>query len=92
MLLNSSSLHAACGSRAVSNARSSTSLSCSRLSSRAVSRPTSAAPSARSSRQRFDRLVGRVAEASPPAGAADVVIDLNNDEDKQYTVSASRLA
>jgi hypothetical protein len=36
--------------------------------------------------------VGRVAEASPPAGAADVVIDLNNDEDKQYTVSASRLA
>jgi hypothetical protein len=27
-----------------------------------------------------------VAEAQSPAGAADVVIDLNNDEDKEYSV------
>jgi hypothetical protein len=89
MLLNSSSLHAACGSRAGSllPTRGSVASSCGRLTSKPVLRPSSAAPRARSSRQRFDRLVGRVAEASSPAEAADVQIDLNNDEDKEYTVS-----
>lgn len=36
------------------------------------------------------RLVARVAEASPPAETTDVQINLNNDEDKDFTVSCDR--
>lgn len=95
MNLNSSnSLHAGRGRHAgVANARSTIPLSCSRLaSSRPGSRPFTAAPTVegRSSRP-FDGIVRRVAEASPPAEAADVQISLNNDEDQQYTVSGGHL-
>lgn len=89
LLQNSSSLHSAARSRAaVGSAKSSVVVSCSRPFSSSVARSAIAAPGARSSKQRFERLIGRVAEAErPPAEAADVQIDLNNEEDPQYTVS-----
>jgi len=92
MKLNCNSLHAAYGSHAgVGISKSSKPLPCSRLASRPIGRPRAAAPQPRSPLGRFDGLVRRVAEASPPAEAADVQIDLKNDEDKEYTVSGAHL-